>query len=473
MSYSPTQQQQSILNALTASSSSLFIEARAGTGKTATLELCIQTLPPSDRISSLCCAFNKRIAEELLSRFAPLPSPPTCKTLNALGFSLLTRRLTGPRPEVDDRKTYKLMKALLPSNLEEGDWEDIATLTGLAKNNNLREYFPEHLPNLTERFPSISWDTLEQVNTVLHASIEDWTNNRRLDFDDMLWLPLQLGLSLPRYSNIFVDEAQDLNPVQLALLETAASSRMIFFGDPLQSIYAFRGAMTDACTRIKHRYSCTILPLTTTWRCSREVVSFARQYAPDLEAAPTALPGAVTHHPKGTTYFDLVPSSPTTPTFVLCRYNAPLIRLGLALLKLRRPFNFRSGRFESAFRGYLRRLRGRNTKMPLNDLLTRSERMVQDDPRLADYHEALIALSDQGDDPIDVLKKVLNSSSKDPLAPLLATIHAAKGLESHRIIILGWNIPPRPDLSEEDLQQETNLRYVGVTRAKTSLDLLP
>ncbi len=57
--------------------------------------------------------------------------------------------------------------------------------------------------------------------------------------------------------------------------------------------------------------------------------------------------------------------------------------------------------------------------------------------------------------------------------PKLASIHKMKGSEADRIFIYNYNKFPYTweDQTEEDKQQELNLQYVAITRAKKSLFL--
>jgi ATP-dependent exoDNAse (exonuclease V) beta subunit len=68
-----------------------------------------------------------------------------------------------------------------------------------------------------------------------------------LDFQELEARALQLLLQKPqiiqgKYKRLFIDEAQDLNPVQYALVKATPVEQMLLVGDPQQSIYGFRGA---------------------------------------------------------------------------------------------------------------------------------------------------------------------------------------------------------------------------------------
>lgn len=66
--------------------------------------------------------------------------------------------------------------------------------------------------------------------------------------EDSLYLFAVLGLKPTKYDIVCCDEAQDFNICQIKMVERFAQqgSRVIFVGDPNQSIYAFRGSCTSA-----------------------------------------------------------------------------------------------------------------------------------------------------------------------------------------------------------------------------------
>jgi len=77
-----------------------------------------------------------------------------------------------------------------------------------------------------------------------------------------------------------LDEAQDTNAVQRALLKSILDSlgRLIAVGDPHQSIYGFRGADHEAMTLLKSGFAMEELALSVSYRCSQAVVKEAQKY---------------------------------------------------------------------------------------------------------------------------------------------------------------------------------------------------
>ena len=90
------------------------------------------------------------------------------------------------------------------------------------------------------------------------------------NFDDLLYLAVKDGISLPKFDFIFVDEAQDTNAIQRALLRKIMkkTSRVVVVGDPAQAIYGFRGADSESMNLIAEEFDCKRLPLSISCRCA-------------------------------------------------------------------------------------------------------------------------------------------------------------------------------------------------------------
>ena len=105
-----------------------------------------------------------------------------------------------------------------------------------------------------------------------------------VDFDDLLDLNLRAvetdaafrSLVHWRFRHFFVDEAQDLNPLQHALLEAWRGDRrdICLVGDPRQAIYGWNGSDHTTMTEVERFYpGVTVISLSTNYRCSPQVVS--------------------------------------------------------------------------------------------------------------------------------------------------------------------------------------------------------
>ncbi len=117
----------------------------------------------------------------------------------------------------------------------------------------------------------------------------------KIDFEDMVYLPLILKCRFWRHGVVMIDEAQDTNPARRALVRALVrkGGRVIAVGDRRQAIYGFTGADADALDLIKADFNCIEFPLTITYRCPKNVVAFAQQWVSHISADETAPEGSV------------------------------------------------------------------------------------------------------------------------------------------------------------------------------------
>jgi ATP-dependent DNA helicase UvrD/PcrA len=142
----------------------------------------------------------------------------------------------------------------------------------------------------------------------------------RIDFEDMLELTIALIESdatvadevRDRYRWFSVDEYQDTNPLQQALLDAWLGGRddLAVVGDEDQTIYTFTGATSDYLVRFTERYpAARLVRLERNYRSTPEVLGFANRV---LEAGRSALderePDEPPRPPKR-----LVPTLPSGP----------------------------------------------------------------------------------------------------------------------------------------------------------------
>ncbi len=107
-----------------------------------------------------------------------------------------------------------------------------------------------------------------------------------MDFDDLLvyWLELVSGESerarawRERFRYVLVDEYQDINRLQDAIVERLAShhKNLLVVGDDAQSIYGFRGADVDHIRSFPKRFpTARMFPLTINYRSTPEILGVA------------------------------------------------------------------------------------------------------------------------------------------------------------------------------------------------------
>ena len=145
----------------------------------------------------------------------------------------------------------------------------------------------------------------------------------------MLWLPNVLNLTTKRnlYDWIFIDEAQDTSIVEQQLIEKCfkRGTRFVAVGDTFQQINIFAGSTQKAIELLKKHPHTYQLELPITYRCPKRIVELARQYSPNIIAAPDAIDGEIN--------YDVPILTPTNNDMVLCRNTAPLVGLFLRYLR--------------------------------------------------------------------------------------------------------------------------------------------
>ncbi len=121
-----------------------------------------------------------------------------------------------------------------------------------------------------------------------------------LDFDDLLEAALKQDLSGSRnFSYLLVDEFQDINDVQYALVQGWSRNRKNLFviGDPDQSIYGFRGANGNCFGRLSDDYpELRTIRLVENYRSTPEVLGAA---LPVIEKNPGSPRTLLPNRPSG------------------------------------------------------------------------------------------------------------------------------------------------------------------------------
>lgn len=110
--------------------------------------------------------------------------------------------------------------------------------------------------------------------------------NKLLDFDDLLHLGWKVLMTSSyvrelvqcRFKFVFVDEFQDLCPVEHAIVKIIAApeNNLIAVGDPCQNIFSFRGSDSSIISNFGKEYSnALIADLTTNYRSSASIVGLS------------------------------------------------------------------------------------------------------------------------------------------------------------------------------------------------------
>lgn len=308
-----------------------------------------------------------------------------------------------------------------------------------------------------------------------------------VDFDDQVTLPVTLGLSTKHpYDNVIIDEAQDLNEAQLRLCLRVAGNdgRIIVIGDPKQAIYIFRGADGGTYNRIVERLKARRLMLTVTYRCAKAIVREANRFVPDLVAAPGAPEGSVTR-----ITFDQMRKLLKPGDFVLSRTNAALVDQCTAAIRAGIRSNIQGRDLGQSLAALVRKADANDVE-ELTEWIEawqvreteKRQKKDQDTRPVIDRAQCVIAFTFGCRSVAEVLRAIATmfEDVKDADRVVFSTTHRAKGLERERVFVLASTyLKPRP-VRDPDTgivefmvsEEERNLYYVAVTRAKTALYLV-
>jgi superfamily I DNA/RNA helicase len=265
-------------------------------------------------------------------------------------------------------------------------------------------------------------------------------------------MPAVFGGVFPRFPLVLIDEYQDLNPVNLALVDHLVKLRVIGVGDDAQSIYGFRGAVQGGMATAIEKFKMAELPLSTSFRCPRAIVENARWRVPEFKWIK---PGGHVEHLK-----DLATSDISDDAVILCRNNAPLFSTALRLLSIGRSVSVAGSDIGPKLIGLMRKLGPESLNQDqaigaINDW--KAEKVDKGSTTAEDMASCMRVFVDAGSDLGQAIRYAEHVLSQKGSIRLM-TGHKAKGLEWKTVFHLD------PWLCREE-EQDRNLRYVIQTRS--------
>jgi DNA helicase-2/ATP-dependent DNA helicase PcrA len=508
--------------------------AGAGTGKTRAIThriayaAAIGTMDPH---KVLALTFTARAAGEMRARLRSLGVPSVAaRTIHAAALKQLTffwpQVFGGRTPDLITTKSSFLTEAIKRAQLQ-GELSiasrdllrDIATEIEWAKVSQIApsDYLSESVKRTVK--PRINPEQLAKVYTA-YESVKH--QERAIDFEDVLLLTTAMieqerevrERVQDQYRFFTVDEYQDVSPLQQRLLNAWLGSRqeLCVVGDPAQTIYSFAGATPVFLNSFTNRFpDAEVIRLTTGYRSTPEIIftanSILRKGAMGNELVAINAHGS---KPTITAYNDesaeiagiireitelITGGVPPQEIAVLARTNNQLNGLEKAMNAANLPNQVRNTeRFfdRKEVREFLRVVRNASV-IPTQGVQWLDELRTLAQPFLTggsiDGIAALLHLARELDSDSSFTPKNLRtylrevedlvSQNNPPTMPVttLATLHAAKGLEWERVILMGASegiLPLENNSTTNDqasIDEERRLFYVGITRAKKDLHL--
>lgn len=490
----------------------MAIEALAGCAKSFTALMLTNLTKTSD----VYIAFNKSIQMEMKEK---LTNPKTkCYTMHGLALSVMSYNLSKIKKEykLDNFKTIKSVDKLFEKYykgtkkystdmklyLEENYFIlynlirlkslsiDVDNVEYLINENAIFQDAENCIPPLTSEIT----DWLQELDIISKNEFEE---NCICDFTDMLYITkgkLSTGeWEVPYwllFTNITIDESQDLSRLQYTLLPffKRKGGRYIFIYDKNQAIYGFSGADCNATQNIERIFApITKFELPINYRCGSKILAKVNSlYSIGIKPRPNANEGKVI-----IIGYNEISNYIQPDDFVLGRTNKQLVEVALELIKKGVPIYLTDKEIVNSIIKFIRSLQEVNT---VEDLKKRADNFIRKYNKIENQSEKnkkqdifekynivkLLIKSYKSSKNtseniivfINYIKEVINTESPKDCVRIMS-IHKSKGLEADNVFCLSKAQPFYSLARSKDMMaQEKNLSYVAMTRAKENLYLV-
>lgn len=458
-----------------------------GTGKTTEMLRLVEEAKtrgiPATEIGFF--SFTKAAAGEALRRLG-LTRSDKIATLHSLAFRAMGAT---PMQMVDSYKLRKFGdKAGIPfagvSNDEYGDQMEVGdkylSIYNLARS---RLTTPDHEYYESDERPGDH----AQFMFFIESYVSWKSSFGYLDFTDLIERyvadPKDHGARV-----LFIDEAQDLSPLQWAMVERMAAfprvRELTIAGDDDQAIYEWSGADPHGMAKFVTQYSAKEHTLAQSYRVPRAVHEVAREVVARISNRvkksyrPAPRAGLVERYGTG-----FMPESVEhgDDVLILCRSHVTKKEVEEALVAIRKPYRNEGGRpglFDSLWAGGIRAIhkinRGEKLTAADTEVLAKvGTTETKNDLNRGDFK----AIAARGwERSLVVHSQFIEFFREADLTQSptirISTIHSAKGREARRVVLHTGITGQTERAMDKNPDQEARVWYVGVTRAKEQLDIV-
>lgn len=291
--------------------------------------------------------------------------------------------------------------------------------------------------------------------------------------------------------------------------------RIIVVGDRHQSIYGFRGADITAMPNLQKMMEarpngCKVFPLSVCRRSPKSHIRLAQTLVPDIKWCEKERDGV--EAPEGEIYqigLEAATEMMKEGDMGLARVNRVLIPVAYRCIKLKKKVIIRGKDIGAGLISLIKKL----SPSSIEDLLFKveqyeakefkkllvAEKLAHEDDSAPEIHTdtiarlskksqqklesildktgCIVALCDGIDSLAELIKNIndifaeFDDEGKPKDAIVLGTVHRTKGLEAYNVYMIDPENFPHPMATKGwEVEQERNLAYVGVTRAKFKVD---
>lgn len=424
------------------------ITAPAGSGKTSTL-IGLSNKLKDKKI--LYLAYNKSIAQESKRKF---PKNVFVTTIHSLAYQ-----------SMNIQNDMLKDKDFVPIEISEYFNCELEIADSALKilNAFLNSSFKNFNQSMVEK----------RLDVKIACEIWNLMCNRKIKITHSAYLKeyqVSKSKNLNLYDYILLDEAQDSNPVTLDIFLSFNASK-ILVGDPHQSIYSFRGSV-NAMNEVNSDYR---LFLTNCFRCSEEIVEKANNVLSTLKenCVPMISRASFPENFKIKTRAIITRTNSKiiellSNCFEDKNLNYTILRSPESIFKTAIAINFFLRGEKEKIKDFDYLLKFKNKKELVEYIKKTSDVELESSFRIAQrYGNGLFYMKNFAN---ELYKKRKNNSS----TIYLVTAHTSKGLEFDSVE-LKEDFPDIMKMINEgkktkaEINEEINLYYVAITRAKFEL----
>lgn len=494
------------LQGVTAGEGPILIIAGPGTGKTKTLTARISHLLKKGVAAEkiLALTFTNKAAREMSERTRVLlprdTNLPLVTTFHSYCYQLI-RDVTGEEPAIiSEIERQQILRDIKKSQSLKGlSVRELSLRLSLAKSLSETQTTDSGIATLLQNYQK----SLEERNVC--------------DYDDLLiraYHLLKEPVNRPAFDHILVDEFQDTNDMQYQILKLLNPGSIFAIGDPLQSIYGFRGANAGVFdTFLKDWPQALTIHLERNYRSTPDIVALSGSVFSEAPLLSAQRPDtgqvkcvqvlneyseanwiirSIEQSIGGSTmikghdhHMDSAKSTSFRNFAVLYRTHRTAQILKRLLDESGLPYQIAgegSPYQQPAAAQIIDALHGKDSpRRHVSELVAQTAKNLGIDaqtPAVQTLTNTAVRFDGQNLEAfLAHIDAIAEQEFYDPTADAitLLTIHAAKGLEFKHVFLIGAEegiLPHHPPKAEPNLGEEKRLFYVAITRARDNLDIL-
>lgn len=495
----------------------LAINAKAGSGKSTTLTLICQLLAdlnynPEEVIVSV---FGKKNKEDLTNKISSKLGykwGSSVLTLHALGYRIFCKGLNvnSKQCKIEFNKYQKIsmennftynFKTKRKSRLIEKGYlfsdSDFLKLVDFCRMFMLKptvkniKYISKLQNLVVKNFNTVS----NAVKKVLDIGFQKAIEERIIDFEDMLYVPLIQYENGDRYFKnafqefqmkvVMVDECQDVSKTQLELVKNISSKETLIIpvGDNFQNVYSFRGTLPDGFNEWFKLFKSKNAELPVCYRCGKDHIELTSSIFPEINIVSheNALKGSY-EEIDFNSMVEKIDLKSSLTYLGISRKVSSLVKTALLLIKEEIPVAIKDKNFGDKIVNFVKDTFGvnYNVKTFIEKLNEHRDSKFEQWKELENCEYLMNQLNDllacveilfckyspsNLEDWKKIIENIFNNTDKKNIVNL-NTIHSAKGLEADVVFFLYPEQLPLTWKKQTELQfqEEMNLIYIALTR---------